>query len=408
MLVLPFTNLSGDIEQEHFADGLTEDIIASLTAWHYFPVISRNTAFAHKNARIDLRSLAHSLGARYAIEGSVRTIGSQFRVSVQLIDAETNRTLWTERFDRELSDFFSLQDEITQHIAASVAPQLEKVEAKRLALAQPSSFGAWDCYQRGVALLHNFTKSENASAREMFVRAVDLDLNYSKAFTGLAYSYHRDIFWDYADDRDLAIDSMHEAAMEAVRLDDTDSSAHLVLGYANLWLAQHDLAVAEETRAVKLHAGNAFAHVALGEALDLSGLPLDAVAPMKRGIELNWDDPRIHTFTGALARVHLNARNYEQATIWSRRTLERRADYPQGRFYLTVALALSGATQNAREQLQACDRLLPGFALVYRRTVDNEHILDGLRLAGLGAEQVDRLRSEQSFRTGCTVTGSET
>ncbi len=175
------------------------------------------------------------------------------------MDASSDHPVWTERFDRDLEDIFELQDEITQRVAATVAPELENMEATKLGSRQPVNFDAWDYYQRGNAALFDFTEAGNELARRMFRRAIKLEPTYSRAFTGLAYSYHRDIFWDYAKSRDEWIKEFIKVARRAVELDDTNSSSHLVLGYAYIWAGQHDLAVAAERQALELHPGNAFA-----------------------------------------------------------------------------------------------------------------------------------------------------
>jgi len=380
--VLPFANLSGDPEQDYFSDGLTEDIITSLAAWHYFPVISRNSSFVFRGQAVDVKRVARELGARYVLEGSVRKGGERLRITAQLIDAETDHHIWAERYDRSLEDMFALQDEIAQRIAATLAPELEKAEGRRAESKHPDSFDAWDCYQRGAALLFRFTKDGNEEARRMFAAAIDREPGYSKAFTGLAYSYHRDLFWNLVDDRATWIARFHDAARRAVDLDDRDSSAHQVLGYANLWKGDYDLAIAEERRAVALHPGNAFAHESLGEVLDLSGRSEEAIPHSRLGCELNQQDPRVHTFIGAVARVYLNARRYREAEDWARRALERRADYPPAQLYLASTLGHQDRTEEARVVLEGCERLLPGFATIYKNPADTEHFLDGLRRAG--------------------------
>ena len=304
--------------------------------------------------------------------------------------ASTDLHLWAERFDRQLKDIFQLQDEITYRIAATVAPELEKVEAKRISTKHPHNLDAWDYYQRGASLLFEFSKQGNDQARKMFLAAIEMDLRYSKAHTGLAYSYHRDLFWNYADDRLQWIEWFLQAARNAVKHDDTDSSAHLVLGYAYMWDRQYDLAIAAEQRAVTLHPGNAFAHVALGEALDLSGDPRQAIPHMQAGIEMNENDPRIHTFIGALARTWINARDYQQGEYWARKALERRDDYPQAQFYLAASLGHQGRIDEGEAVLKICHHLLPGWALAYKHERDNEHFLEGLRKAGWSGSITDR------------------
>ena len=388
--VLPFTNMSGDPEQEYFSDGITEDIITALQAWHYFPVVSRNSSFVYKGRNVGIKQIAKELGAAYILEGSVRKSGSKLRISAQLIEASTDLHLWAERYDRQLEDIFQLQDEITHRIAATVAPELEKVEAKRISTKHPRNLDAWDYYQRGASLLFEFSKQGNEQARKMFLAAIEMDPRYSKAHTGLAYSYHRDLFWNYADNRLQWIERFLQAARNAVKHDDTDSSAHLVLGYAYIWDGQYDLAIAAEQRAVTLHPGNAFAHVALGEALDLSGDPRQAIPHVQAGIEMNENDPRIHTFIGALARTWINARDYQQGEHWARKALERRDDYPQAQFYLAASLGHQGRIDEAEAVLKSCHHLLPGWALAYKHERDNEHFLEGLRKAGWSGSITDR------------------
>ena len=380
--VLPFTNMSDDPEQEYFSDGITEDIITALQAWHYFPVVSRNSSFVYKGRNVSIKQVAKDLGASYILEGSVRKSGSRLRISAQLIEASTDLHLWAERYDRQLEDIFQLQDEITYRIVATVTPELEKVEANRISTKHPHNLDAWDYYQRGSSLLFEFSKQGNDQARKMFLAAIEIDPRYSKAHTGLAYSYHRDLFWSYADDRLQWIERFLQVARDAVKHDDTDSSAHLVLGYAYLWDGQFDLAIAAEQRAVTLHPGNAFAHVALGEALDLSGDPRQAIPHMQAGIEMNENDPRIHTFIGALARTWINARDYQKGEYWARKALERRDDYPQAQFYLATSLGHQGRIGEGESVLKSCHHLLPGWALAYKQERDNEHFREGLRKAG--------------------------
>ncbi len=383
LFVLPFTNLSEDPDQAFFADGLTEDIIAALSAWRYFPVVSRGTSFHYKDRNADARVVARELGVRYVLEGSVRRNGNRIRISVQLNDAAADAQVWSDHFDRDVEDLFALQDEIAQRVAAVVSPELEKAEGRRIRGAPPAKFSAWEMVQRGVALLQEFTPEGNIAARESFQQAIRLDPDYTRAFTGLAYSYHRDIFWDFVPEREDWIRRFLEAATQAVRLDDTDSSAQLVLGYANIWAGRHDLAAAELRRAVDLHSGNAFAHVALGEALDLSGGPLEALSHVQRGIDLNRRDPRVHTFVGALARVYLNAREYEQAVSAAYEALETRPDYPHANAYLISALGHLGRQDEARSAWDRCPKVLPGFATAYKDPADVAHYFSGLGKAGM-------------------------
>ncbi len=388
LAVLPFANLSGDLEQEYFSDGLTEDIITALSAWRTFPVIARNSVFTYKGKAVKVQQVAEDLGARYVLEGSVRKGGNRVRITAQLIDARTGHHLWAKKFDRYLDDIFEVQDEITQLIAAIVGPELSRAEGKRSAAKKPKSLDAWDCYQRGMSLLYEHTKEGNNQARQMFAEAIKLEPTYSAPFVGLAYSHQLDILMEYAESRERSIDKLFETAQQAIALDDMDSMAHVMMCFACRWARKHDLAIAEATKAVELNPSNAVAHTHLGNVLDLAGHPNEGIANMKKGLQLNPQDPRMNLFLSLLARAYLNARRYEDATEWARKSIHHRPDDPRAPAVLAISLAHLGQREEARAALDACERVRPGFAerwaflRQYRTSADNEHILEGLRKAG--------------------------
>jgi adenylate cyclase len=387
--VLPFTNLSGDPEQEYLSDGLTEDIITALAAWRSFPVIARNSTFAYKGQSPDVREVAGKLGARYVLEGSVRRAANRLRITAQLIDATTGHHIWADKFDRDVSDLFELQDEITQRIAALVEPKLQQAERKISAMTKPKSLDAWDCYQRGMAFHYLYTKEDNVRARGMFERACGLDPTYSQAFTGLAHTYQIDILLEFTDRREESIAKLFEAARQAVALDDADSMAHVMLCFACRWARQHDLAITEAEIAVELNPSNAFARIHLGNVQDFAGEPEKGIANINLGLQLNPQDPRIHFIFSVLARAYLNARQYEQAVTWARKAIHRGPDHARAHTILAIGLAHLGQQMEARAALDECERIGPGFAerwvalRQYRRPADNEHLFDGLRMAGL-------------------------
>ena len=380
--VLPFENLSNDPEQQYFADGIAEDVTNALTSWRYLPVISRTVSFAYRNRSFTFSQIARELNVQYLVTGSVRKSHERLRVTIQLTDATTGLQIWTEKYDRNLEQIFEIQDDITQRVAATIAPELEQIEGRKSFTRNPSDLAAWDCCQRGMALLHQFTKVGNQEARTMLLRAVEIDAGYSKALTGLAYSYHRDLFWDYAEDRERWKTEFLPTAQRAVQTDEVDSSAHVVLAYADIWHHNYELALAHAEQAVALNQGNAFAHIVLGEALDMVGRREDACRSAETGIELNKRDPRIHTFYGLIARIHLGARAYKQAETWARRTIHRRADYPHANVYLAATLALQGRIEEARQILRNCDHQPVGLALCYQDPADNAHVHEGLQKAG--------------------------
>ncbi len=391
LAVLPFTNLSGDPEQEYFADGLTEDIITALCAWRAFPVIARNSSFIYKGKSVKVQQVAEELGVRYVIEGSVRKSGERVRVTAQLIDAKTGHHVWAERYDRELADIFELQDEITRRIAAIVAPELEKAERRRSVTKRTENLDAWECCRRGMAVLGEFTKPAIEQARGMFTRSIALDPNYSQAYTGLAYTHHRDIYLGNTEDRAESISKLCAAAERAVALDGADSLAHWTLGMANVWSGRLDHALAEQERAVALNPSDVTALSGLGGALILAGRADDAIPHIENALRLNPRDPRIHLFYAICARAHLDARHYDAAVDWARKSIQVKTPALDEQLILAAALGHLDRPAEARAVLEAAgigsdgsvaDITFSPLWQQYREPDANDHMLDGLRKAG--------------------------
>ena len=387
--VLPFDNLGGDPADEYFVDGLTEDIITALAAWRSFPVIARNSSFAYKGKSPDVRAVAGDLGARYVLEGSIRKADGRVRVNAQFIDAATGHHIWAEKFDREIEDIFAVQDEITHHIAATIAPELERAERNRITAVRPRDLTAWGYCLRGRALLEEFTPAGNAQAREMFEKAIALDPGYSDGHVGLAYSHHRDLWFEIVERREPAIEAMLRAARRAVVLDRSNSEAHCILGFGLIWDRHFDLAIAAGKQAIQLNPSNAIAHAQLGIALSFAGRPVDGVGHLEHSLRLNPQDPRIHFVLAMLARAHLNAREPEAAARWAETTVHRRSDYPLGHLVLAAACGHLGRKAEAVAALAECERLDPGFATrwalrpMYKNPDDDLYFLRGLHKAGL-------------------------
>ncbi len=358
--VLPFTNMSGDPEQEYFSDGLTEDIITALTHWRSFAVIARNSSFAYKGEPVDIKQAGRELGARYLVEGSVRKGGGRVRVTAQLIDGFSGHHIWAERYDRELADVFEVQDEIVQRITATVAPELAKAELKRSTAKRPEDLDAWDYCLRGMALIHERTPEANAKAREMFKRAIAIQHDYSDAYAGLSMSLSSDILLQIVEDRMETATQMMEAARMAVKYDGSSSLARHELSSAYQWLNRHDDALAEVKIAVELNPNDAIGLHALGNKSDLAGDP-DGKSFMKMAQKLNPEDAQLHTHLTFLARAYLNAGAYEDAVDRARQAIRRRPEYAPANYILAIALGQVGRTEEARRALSKCDELHPGF-----------------------------------------------
>ena len=386
--VLPFANMSGDAEQEYFADGLTEDIITALSHSRLFPVIARNSTFTYKGNPVRVQQVASELGARYVVEGGVQKSAKRVRVTAQLIDADTGHHIWAEKFDRDLHDIFDLQDDITQRIAAAIVPSLEQAEHKRLAKKQTEALDAWDYYLRGKAHLNELTKQGSIDAREMFEESIRIDPNYARAHAEFAYSHYRDIVAGYTEDDDDSLRQCLAAAQRAVAVDDDDSWCHVTLGMAYARDQNFEAALAQSKKAVELDA-TGMGQVFYGYLLNYLHRPSEGIPHMEKGIELSPKDPRLHFYMSRLADAHLQCGEYEQAIEWARKIIAQRSDYFDGYLILAVCLAMRGVETEARAAFDRCRRIEPNVGERIRRmwfylnSEELENLLNALDKVGL-------------------------
>jgi adenylate cyclase len=385
--VLPFENLSGDPEEDYFADGLTEDIITALSQWRSFPVIARNSTFAYKGTSPDIRKVGHDLGARYVIEGSVRKSGDRVRVTAQLINSDNGHHVWAERFDRDLSDIFELQDELSQNIAAIVAPELEFSQAPETRTKAPQNLDAWALVQRGYAQIWALDLDSVLAARKYFEQATGLDPDYARAHTGLAFSYHRELWLGHAEFSGATRERFVDAAKRAVALDETDSSAHVIMCMAFYWCRELDRGIAEAKRASELNPNDGQAQNLLGHGLTLAGQALEGVSCNERAIRLGPRDPRQGIWMWGLGFSHLTARQYDDAVEWLERSIQRQPGNPDAHLCLASSFGHLGRVEDARAAIETYRRLMPDASTrtllhwPYRDESDYDHFVDGLRKA---------------------------
>lgn len=387
--VLPFANLSGDPEQEYFADGLSEELITALSHWRSFPVIARNSSFTYKGRAIKVQDVGRELGVRYLLEGSVRKAGMRVRITAQLIDAGRGHHLWAEKFDRQLEDIFDIQDEISRRIAATIAPELEQAELRKSVAKRTEDLTAWDFYVRGMPHFYEETCEGNARARELFRRAIERDPGYVDAWARLGWTYLRDIGNGCTDDRDGALANGFGAARRALALDDASAVAHLCLGTAYVWSEQLELGLQEAKQALALDPSYAHAALALGNRLDLLGRTEEGIAEMEKGLQLSPRDPHRWLYMIYLARAQVSRGDYEAALQWARRAVQLRPDHPDAHYRLAVCLAHLDRRDEARAALEECERVRPGFVMgragwrPYPDDQRNRHYFAGLHRLGL-------------------------
>ena len=391
--VLPFENMSGDPEQEFFADGISEDLITALSRIHWFFVIARNSSFTYKGQAVEVTRVAAELGVRYVIEGSVRKSGNRVRISAQLIDATTGHHVWAESYDRDLTDIFELQDEMTQTIAGAVEPELSAAERERAVWASPESLGAWEIYQRGLWHLWSFTREDMTKAQRLFQQVHQLDANFATAYSFRSYSHYLDTMLGFTETPDESLELAYKAAKHALALDDHDPAAYFALGRVCMMQGKLDDSVAELSRAVELSPSFALAHHGLGFALVLSGQVEEGAEELDKAIRLSPRDP-VMWGTMCFRSIASNLlHQYEEAVRWARRVLiePRAADggyWP----YAVLASALGNLDQlnEAHEVLGEALQRKPDLSLTYLKTTLKtkqpdglDTYLDGLRRAGL-------------------------
>ncbi len=386
--VLPFTNLSGDAEQEFFADGLTEDIITALSYWKSFSVISRNSTFQYKGASPDIREVATHLNVGYVLEGSVRQSGDRIRISAQLVQGTTGNHIWAEKYDRTIEDFFELQDEITQVIAAKLEPELAKAEWRRTANKQTADMNAWECYHRALSALDEYTEESNLKAQELFKRAIELDPSHGRAYSGLAYAIFRYSHDGYSRDRGYDLENIRRLAKQANTFDDRDATGYLMQAVAVSFSGELEHGIALAHRAIGLNPNQTQAYLPLGNALNLLGRSEEAIGRFEMALRLNPNDVRAHIFLSYLADAYLNNRDYENTVTFAQMAIERQPGHGRSHGTLAAALGHLGRTSEARAALSTCLELHPGFVEnhpylnLYRNSEDREHLLDGFKKAG--------------------------
>jgi adenylate cyclase len=299
--VLSFANMSGDPEQEYFADGITEDIIARLAVWRTFPVIARASTFTFKGKTLNIKKIAAELGAGYIVEGSVRKSGQRVRVTAQLIHADTGHHIMAERCDRDLSELFELQDEIVTAIAAAIEPELLKFERDRIAERPRHNEDAYELYQRGAWHYHRQNKADNVEAQRLFHAALVTNPDYPQAMAALALAVCSAGFVGWADDAERNYAEAYDFAQRAVALDGRYPNARFALGLACMYTRHLDRATEEFQEAVKLNPSFAAAHILLGQTYLYSGRPEKAIVAAERDLRLNPSDPRLFIWLPALA-----------------------------------------------------------------------------------------------------------
>jgi TolB-like protein/Tfp pilus assembly protein PilF len=390
--VLPFVNMSGEVEQEYFSDGISEDIITALSKLRWFFVIARNSSFAYKGKSVHLKEIAEDLGVGYVVEGSVRKEGGRVRITVQLNDVATGSHLWAERYDRELADVFAVQDEITEAIVATIEPQLYAAENFRAQRKPPESLDAWDLVMRALSHYWRVTREDNAAAQALLEQAIALDPNYGQALGVLSVSLAFDAHMGWADAA-TAVPAAERAALAAIRADSEDPWAHLALATVHVNLGRLEDSLAEFELALRLNPSFSLAQGYYGMGLSYCGRWEDAAEAARRALRLSPRDPLSAIYNGVAAYAEFVGRNYDEAMRLARDAIRQRFDFVGAHRMLTAAAAMAGETEVAKAALQELRRVQPDISLAWMASHLNrlpieaegerQHYLEAFRRAGL-------------------------
>ncbi|WP_207539681.1 winged helix-turn-helix domain-containing tetratricopeptide repeat protein [Sabulicella rubraurantiaca] len=358
LVVLPFINLSGDPEQEYFADGMTEELTTALSRVRWFFVIARNSAFAYKGQAVDVRQIGRELGVRYVIEGSARRSDAHVRITVQLIEAETGHHVWAERFDDTVEDIFALQDRVAEAVAAAVEPKIEAAEIRRAYTKPTENLDAYDLYLRALSRAYRFTRQDSDLAISKLRQAVALDPNFAlaKAFSAGHRVIRKAQGWSGPEEWAEGT----AWARDALKLEPDDPSVLRLAALAIAYLARDYAAgVAAAERALVRNSGSAPVLVSCAWVYIFACQPQKAIPLLERAMRLSpHDHEKVLMFSGT-ALAHLVAGDLETAIHWAERSVRHTPSWLSGRRMLVGALMLSGREEEAREASTALQRVQP-------------------------------------------------
>lgn len=359
--VLPFTNMNGDVQQDYFSDGITNDLITDLSKGPDIFVIDRASTFTYKGKPVRVQDVSRELGVKYVLEGGVEKAGDQVRISVQLVDATTGADLWAERYDRPMKDIFSLQDEIVRRIVTTLNLQLTLWEKYGvLVRKRTDNLEAYDDLLRGVEYGFSSTKQGNEKARQMYEKAIALDPKYADAYAQLAWTYYFD--WIFVWSRDPhTLDRVFDLAQQAVALDDSHPMGYILLNRVSLYRRQYEQALSHIHRAIALDPNNARAYFWLGNTLALSGRPAEAIGFAEKAMRLDPRNRDFYLFLVGLAYTEMG-RYADAVPAFTRNVASYPNNVPAHHFLIVDYIEL-GRDEEARAEASEVLRISPQFSV---------------------------------------------
>jgi TolB-like protein/class 3 adenylate cyclase len=389
--VLPFTNLNADPSEDYLADGIAEDITTVLAKNRWLTVIARNPAFAFRGSKESLRSIGQKLGADYIVTGSVRKAGSRFRINVQVVDAASEQSVWSERFDRDTTDIFELQDDISHNVASRIEAEMGLAEQKKAERRPRKNLGAWDLYQLGVSEFYKFTPEANQRCQELLRRVIELDSGLASAHSRLAYAIVLSMVYFDAPPDGQRMDEALLAAQRAIELDDQDANGFFTLGRVQLARREYDKAIDALQHAIELNPALAVTYCGLGDSYAYEGRLSEAIRQFEIAIQLSPHDPFRWAFYSYRSLAHLFRGEYADAAAWARRSIQLPRALYWAHAHLVSALGHIGDESQLPLALGDLKRVKQEFSVRFAR----EHLfylkrpeqidmyLEGLRKAGV-------------------------
>jgi TolB-like protein/class 3 adenylate cyclase len=388
--VLPFDNLSGDPEQEYFADGVAEDIITGLSKIRWLFVIARNSSFTYKGQSFNVNRVGRELGVRYVLEGSVRRGGNRVRVTAQLIETETDHHVWADRYDGTLDDIFELQDEITAKIISALGPELTMAEVERTSHERTRNFNAWDRYLMALQPFYDIDKPGYERATALLHEAIELDPQFSTAFATLARCHVNAALHGWAGRALEMFSKGEDCARKAVALDEQDPFAHVALGYVYIFTSEHGRGVNELNRALQLNPNLSIAHGYLISAFGYLGQLDDALAAADQANRGSPRDPERYIWYMGISNAYFAAERYEECVRAGEQLALLKPNLFGGHGLMAVALPYLGRIEEAKEAAIRAREMMPRLTLrsiarnpLFTREADVARMLEGWRQAGL-------------------------
>jgi adenylate cyclase len=389
--VLPFQNMSGDPEQEYFADGIVEEIITALSRFNWLSVAARNSSFTYKGRAVDVRKAAAELGVRYVLEGSVRRAGQRVRITGQLIDATTGAHIWADRFDGELADIFDFQDDVTASVVGAIEPSLRKAEIERARRKRPDSLAAYDLFLRALTPLKRMRPEPTDEALKLLERAIEIDPGYAPALAYAAWCHEQRLLHDWSSSPESDADSAVRLARQSLAIDSGDAAAIALSGFV-LTIVAHDFdsgrAAAE--RALALNPNSATVCWMAGWVIIFAGEPEAAIPVFERSLRLSPLDPQANFLLNGMAISHLILGRPEQAFDCASKALALDPEVDITYYALIPACGYLSRTTEAGKAIAKLQTLIPGITvsgfdrrMPFRDSRHLDVLVDGLRKAGL-------------------------